>query len=425
MNVQKSWHRKYSSWQLLWLGYVSLPLYVGVLVLLLATLTGVWEYKTQLLRPGIVRWLGLVVVLMVGLSAIAHDLAAARAAMVHYLPYFVMFAVILQIGAAVERWQKLAWGLLMASVPVNVFGCVEYVLKAPAVEAVLADQAWMHWAYYKEHYHRAESIFANPNVYADYLVIVLGLELGLLSLGQPRWRQRWLVVALCLTGLGIVCSGSRNGWLVAMSQLVLWLCVSKLRGKVRWLVGAGILSLLGSAIFGGIGTYELTLADVSYSLQHDSRINTWWVAGQLIMARPLLGWGMGSFRFLYPTLNSLDDYLQMSHAHNVGLMLLAEGGVVLLLALALPVGYLCYRGVRSLFCSSLFKFGAGARSEAAFRTRGLLLGYGLALWGLLFFSLFDIPFYDPRINALHWLMMAGVYRLASEGEASAHRERFR
>ncbi|NEZ63600.1 hypothetical protein D0962_12540 [Leptolyngbyaceae cyanobacterium CCMR0082] len=407
MKREKIWYHTYSSGRLLWLSYLGLPFYVGLVGLGVTLLLAVWNYKMQLLRPGIVRWLGLVALWMVGQTLLAHDPVKAGFGLVHYLPYFGLFAVLLVLEFSVADWRGLAWGLLLASVPVNVAGLVEYILKAPGVEAILADQTLVNWMYQGEHYHRAASIFSNPNVYANYLVVLLGLGLGLVGQWPQRWRQISLVIALGLVGIGIVCSGSRNGWLVALSQLMLMLWLGRLRGRLHWLGRIGVLALVGSGILGGIGTYELTLADINQSLQHDSRLNTWWVAWQLVQAKPWLGWGLGSFAQLYPTLNPLKDYLQMSHAHNIGLMLLVEGGLVLTLALALPVGYVCYRGVRSLLLP-LFQG----------RARATLLGYGLALWGLLGFSLFDLPFYDARINALHWMVLAGVYGLTGKDEAS-------
>ena len=408
MNVQKVWHRKYSVWQLLWLSYLSLPFYLGLVGLGLAIVLAVWEHRGLLLRPAIVRWLGLVAIWMVGQSLLAYDPVAARFSLVNHLPYFALFAVLLRLVESTERWRLLAWGVLLTSIPVNVVGWVEYGLTAPAVEAALADQSLVNWMYQGEHYHRVGSIFWNPNVYAAYLVVLLGLGLGLMVQWQQRWQQTWTIIALSLVGGGIVFSGSRNGWLVALSQLALWLCWGKLRRGFRWMGGIGVLVLVASAMLGGIGTYELTLADVSHSLQHDSRLNTWGVAWQLVIEKPWLGWGLGSFSRLYPTLNPLKDYLQMSHAHNIWLMLLAEGGIVLTLALAVPVGYVCYRGVRSLLSLPLRETRSGDESG----TRATLLGYGLALWGLLCFALLDLPFYDIRLNALHWMVLAGVYGLA-------------
>ncbi len=404
-------NKRFSNWldSLLRWGYGALPFYLGALGLGWAVLVGIWQYRGRLWRSPIVCWLALVAAGMVFQSRFAYAPHAAWVSLHHFIPYFLLFSVLLPGLRTVESCLGIAETLLLMSIPVNLAGIVEYGLKFEAAEAVLAGSPLLSWLYQVEHYHRSVSLFGNANVYAAYLTILLGLGLGLMQHWQTRpqptpsgaFGRRWLWVAIALIPIGIFCAGSRNGWAVAIAEIGLMMAMSWRSWRVQM---AGILSiaaLLISAAIGGIGTYDLTFESLISSVVNDSRMNTWSVAWRLIQSRPWQGWGMGSFQHLYPIMNSRMDYLTMAHAHNVGLMLWVEMGGVLAIALMLPIGYTAYRGGRAYLLQ-----------ETSPSARFVLRSYLLALWGVLLFSLFDVPFYDPRINALNWLVFAGVYRLS-------------
>jgi hypothetical protein len=83
-------------------------------------------------------------------------------------------------------------------------------------------------------------------------------------------------------------------------------------------------------------------------------------------------------------------------------MLGCEAGLLVTIALTFWVGYLCFRGVKVLVLRQL------SSSD-----RAILLGYLAAFWGCIVFALFDVPLFDARLNFLGWLLLAGIYAIAS------------
>ena len=136
----------------------------------------------------------------------------------------------------------------------------------------------------------------------------------------------------------------------------------------------------------------------------ESRLVIWRIALDLMRERPWLGWGLGNYKFLYPSrivgLNLQETYV--GHPHNLWLMWGCEGGIVLMLTFSFWVGYLCFRGVEALILRQL------ERGD-----RAILLGYLAAFWGCIAFALFDVPIFDARLNVMGWVLLGGIYILVS------------
>ncbi len=145
----------------------------------------------------------------------------------------------------------------------------------------------------------------------------------------------------------------------------------------------------------------------------DPRLRLWKIALNLIHDRPWLGWGLGNYKFQFPS-RLLDLYpswlavrtqrivpvecADVTHAHNFWLMLASEAGILVALALTLWVGYICVRSVRSLLANQLKP-----------TDKALLLGYLLSFMSCVGFAMFDVTLYDARVNALNWMVLAGIY----------------
>ncbi|MBD2000660.1 O-antigen ligase family protein [Leptolyngbya sp. FACHB-541] len=260
-------------------------------------------------------------------------------------------------------------------------------------------------------------MFEHPNALASYLVLILGLGLGLILLQSVQQRgvadrsrklQRlyppgWLVyAAVYLNLLGIFSSGSRNGMLIAISQLVVFSLFVKTN---RTVLISGLLSLLAvvvAAALVGIGGRAVSLE----GLTDDPRVGVWQIALELIRERPLLGWGLGNYKFLYPARIIDPVFDKIFHPHNFWLLLASEAGLLVMVGLTVVVGYVCFRAVHLLVTKQL------AASD-----RPLMLGYLFAFWGCVAFALFDVTFYDARINVLNWIILAGIYSLTESSVA--------
>jgi O-antigen ligase len=96
---------------------------------------------------------------------------------------------------------------------------------------------------------------------------------------------------------------------------------------------------IGAAVFLMLFTLELaqTPGERFFSVKDDmqakaGRLTVWRDSWSLIAARPILGWGFGTFESAFPSVQSADIDVHYDHAHNDWVEWTVEGGMVALLA---------------------------------------------------------------------------------------------
>ncbi|MEB3360019.1 MAG: O-antigen ligase family protein [Synechococcales bacterium] len=351
----------------------------------------------------------------------------------NFLPFFALFMVLPSVLYGMERLERFASDWVLAALPINLIAVGEYLLKSPGLPATVQTWPWVEWIRSAPHKGRAMVMFDHPNALASYLVLMLGLGLGLilsrlrrsptaaqrpscpqapltpnsrpqrrgwLPVGGDLWRSPpdWLIYTATYANLaGIFCSGSRNGVVVAASQLLMFLACTRLNRRLL----LGTLVSLG-AIAWGIAQFGLGVRPTGLlNLADDPRFGIWEIAIDLTRERPWLGWGLGNFKLLYPPRLIDPEYREIFHTHNFWLLLGVEAGLIVMVLLTVMVGFICYRGVRSLLSS---------RWTPAERSIGM--GYLLAFWGCMGFALFDVTLYDARIQVMNWAILAGIYSLS-------------
>ena len=320
----------------------------------------------------------------------------------NFYPCLLLFTVLPYLLKGIEPLAQLATSLVIATIPINLAAAVEYLLRSPAIPPWLKRTDLSRWFRARPHKERAMVMFGHPNALAAYLVLILGLGLGLilyqrLRVARPKAQKFPWQAALNYFGtgsclLGIFASGSRNGLLVALSQLLIF---SLFTPASRLMLGLGGLGLVASAVGLGVGGRDLGQIDWA----NDPRIGVWRFALGLLAERPWLGWGLGNFKLQYPP-GLIPEYQYIAHPHNFWLLLAVEAGIPLMLLFSLLVGQICLRAVRRLIAV-----------EPA--ERAILLAYLLAFWGVVAFALFDVAFYDARINITSWVLLSALYALGA------------
>ncbi|MEO0541288.1 MAG: O-antigen ligase family protein, partial [Cyanobacteria bacterium P01_A01_bin.105] len=401
-------------WQdYLWLtGFLVLPFvsYLGLAILLVLSLVSWRQQRGQLLawlwQQGY-GWLSLGFLVSAGAAAYPGDAFLQTA---NFLPYFLMLgALVVRYGGTpyarrIQQLTVLALALVLTSLPFSLLAIVEYGIKFPTVAAQV-DGWWVfRWAFDVSFVgHRAHGTLGHPNILSAYLVMVVSLGLGLLgaTLAQAKpSTERWSGVAIAtLAGLiGIFCTGSRNGLLIAVIQiLVFTLCVQ----RQRWLQITG-LSLIGAL---GVGALSLGVGGRHLGLElitQDPRLEVWEIALNLARHRPILGWGLGGFGHLYIP-QSVTNHEHVHHAHNLWLYLASEVGIPMTLGFCWVIGRVLYRTAREILQPSI------TAQPLATQSRSIITSYLMAFSGCMLFGLFDVPLFDVRINALGWLLLACLY----------------
>jgi O-antigen ligase len=423
-----------SLYRLFRLSFISLPYlfyisFVGVATVMVGLR---WQFGRTGLDPLVRNSLIAIAGLLILSSFFAARPDEAFLQLANWLPYFFLFAVLPFLLQKTERLAQLATDIVLAAIPINLLAAVEFGLRSSTLPRWLRQIDWIAWVRSRPHAGRAMVMFTHPNSLANYLVLVLGLGLGLI--GYEILRQRsgevkgdrriWLVLLSAATYLnlvGIFCSGSRNGLAVAILQIVIFSFCS----RTKWIVGlTGLLGGLGILIGAtqwGIGGRSLSSIG---DWIHDPRFRAWGIAVDLIRERPLLGWGLGNYKFQFPE-RLVAAYPEciadratpqaiavacadVAHPHNFWLLVGSEAGLIALMAIVAFAGYLCFRSVWRLL-----------QTKSTIPERAILLAYLLAFLGCIAFACFDVTFYDARLNVMNWLILAGLYCLATDGGAKS------
>lgn len=374
-----------------------------------------------------------IVGLMLLSSLLAENRAEALLQLANFLPFFLLFAVLPFLLDRLERLEQLATDWVIAALPISIFALVEYILKAEFIPRSLRSFPPVHWARHRPHAGRAMAMFAHPNALASYLVLLFGLGLGLILFAAMRQRLKSFPSGITypvasktkfmlLSGataahlLGIFASGSRNGLVIAILQLlgfgILWAVLLKVNRRVLSISALGIGVLLIGAAGLGIGGRSLAVKD----WVNDPRFRLWWISLDLLQKRPWFGWGLGNYKFqfpdrllaLYPSCAGVRsrriipvECADVTHAHNFWITLAVEGGILLAIALTVWVGYICWRAVKALWLRQIQS-----------PQNALLLGYLFAFSGCIAFAFFDVTLYDARVNTLDWVILSGIYCLS-------------
>ena len=209
----------------------------------------------------------------------------------------------------------------------------------------------------------ATGTFINRNHFATLLAIALPFAL---TLAIPRhgtrhklgWRERLVrlskgpelwrlsaVLASALLWMGLLLSQSRAGLFAALAGAAIVLFHFRGTRAARWTaaIGTGVLLVLL--------TLEVALApgerffNVKYDLgERGGRLTVWRDSLSLVHARPVLGWGFGTFESAFPMVRSEGIEKLYDHAHNDWVEWTTEGGALALLAAAALLAFALRRG---------------------------------------------------------------------------------
>ena len=199
------------------------------------------------------------------------------------------------------------------------WGIQEYLVTL----AVLHDRSW-----------RAFGPFYNPNLLAGMLLMAIPLWAGLLVMARSGAVRLFCGFAFFLCWAGFFLTGSKGGAIALMGALLLGAAIApdpaRRGASRRALIGVGIVcvALAGALLLPPIKARLLTaLGTQSNSTMF--RYYTWVGTWHMALARPVLGFGPGTFPAAYPRY-ALAGYTKL--AHQTYLQVAAETGFVGLLA---------------------------------------------------------------------------------------------
>ncbi|MGE0077826.1 MAG: O-antigen ligase family protein [Bacteroidales bacterium] len=208
--------------------------------------------------------------------------------------------------------------------------------------------------------------FTDHTSYGAALALVIPVLIGFVFLAKRWWSRLLLLIASLFFVSALILSYSRAAWLslfVAGGVWVIWY----LRIRFRTLIIGGLLAVLlvftfqeeigrwlsynQSTSSGNLQQHLNSVTNVKTDDSNVERLNRWTSAIRMFRERPFLGWGPGTYMFLYApfqasylkTIES-SDLGAKGNAHSEYLGLLAEAGILAPIGYVLILIIVLYRG---------------------------------------------------------------------------------
>jgi O-antigen ligase len=189
----------------------------------------------------------------------------------------------------------------------------------------------------------------SSNYYAELVELILPVVLTRAFRNHRYW---WAHLALaCLSVSTVLAAAARAGSVLVLIECIALAGMSykeNLSVRARWHKACVVLVLLaaGLTVLQGPVTLIHRLGEPDLlAVRSDVGRSAIAMAG----SRPVTGYGLGSFPYVYPAFARFDNGYFVNHVHNDWLEALSDGGVVLFAALAAFVAISAWFGVRAVW----------------------------------------------------------------------------
>lgn len=353
------------------------------------------DRQRQLAWSPVNRWIILYAAVY---AAVVFTSVTPRGSLSHGLlmVFFIGFAIVVENN--VDTWRKaedLVLLLVVVGGIVSLLGIGQYLM------GVSGAAAWLDKDMFGDAT-RVYSTLQNPNVLAEYLLLIIPFGGAVLLSSRSRLRRLAALVCCGLMCICMILTLSRGGWLGLLLAGVIFFVL--LNPRLMLLIPFALVALYflmpASVVarFASIG--DLKDGSTSY------RVSIW--MGTIDMLKDgywLCGVGPGTtaFNLVYPAYSY--NTANAQHSHNLFLQILCDGGICALAVFGAVIVSFC-----RCVCSALSKV-------KEFRSRCFLIASISAVGGFMVQSMTDYTFYNYRVALLFWVILglgAAFVRLAGK-----------
>jgi O-antigen ligase len=258
-----------------------------------------------------------------GISAYRH---ATYSALLLYAAYGLICFLLTQFLERTSHLRKL--GLIF-----SVYGALMAMF---AVLQSLSSSGKLYWMRTPRFGGWIYGPYVNHNHYAGLIEMLAPVPLVYAFSRYAHGRKKWLAAsASAFMGASIFLSGSRGGMTAFAIEIVIFLCFlfrERTHNRIALVMGSFLLVAIGSIMWIGgneVSSRISTLADYKRpDVNADIRLKIDRDTLHMIAARPVLGWGLGTFADVYPQFRSFYTNSLVNEAHNDYLQTLSETGLL-------------------------------------------------------------------------------------------------
>ncbi|GFE68870.1 O-antigen ligase [Chroococcus sp. FPU101] len=425
--AQTSQNSSQWEWRLVKAAVFVFPLIpeLGGLGLLIATIQILRQHFFRIIKQPIIKTFGVVSLWLIFTCIVSPRPLDAFLGLGNFFPFFLVFMSVSDLIKTPSHLRQLAWQLVIPSVAVFWLGVGQLFLGwgvPPALDPIISADL----PPYGDPVGRMSSVFMYANILAFYFLMVfiigIGLTLDLYQqwLFQPSSKNRALLIFVGSTvlsnGVGLLLTNSRNAWGLAFLACVVFALYLGWRSLVA--ICAVLASSIAIASWGPSPLKEgfrqivpayfwARLSDELYQRPYALlRTTQWKFAGQMMLDRPLTGWGLRNFSPMYKA----QMKLWLGHPHNLFLMFLGEIGIIGTILFCSWVGWILFKGVL------LYLKLCSLSTVKNYSGQLMLFTYLLAFSEAILFNCFDLSVFDGKANTFGWLILAAITGIVLSSE---------
>lgn len=322
--------------------------------------------------------------LMVSGGLVAASFASVKPMLV-YVAFMVGYFLVVNLIRSPEWFRRCLAGVVCSCTLVGLYGLYQNFFG-------LVSQTWQDSDMFGTIEGRVVSTFENPNVLAEYLIMVLPLVLALfLNTDQPK-KKLSMVIAGGIIGGCLIYTWSRGAWLGFLIGIVIFLLMYSRHTMTFMLFGCLGIPFLPFVLPESITQRFLSIGNLGDS-STSYRVNIWRGVGKMIGDYWQTGVGIGtdSFRCVYP-LYSLSGIESAPHSHNLYLQILVEIGIV---------GLVIFLVLLFFWAQSCFTLHRNEERREKMIPAAIFCG----LLAVLAQGMTDYIWYNYRVFLMFWLML--------------------
>ena len=295
-------------------------------------------------------------------------------------------AIIGLLGAQFFQWRKFAHQFRIALI---VFGSLMALLDLLQQASHTGSYFWLFPSGYSDVF----GTFAYHNNFAQFIELTLPITLWE---GVRRHEVRLQYVLLAALQFGaVVASGSRAGAGLVVVEFIAVLILVFFRGRESMSIAVAGLALVLTASVTYLAGVDRIAAKLKNHDQLAARRQINEASLAMIKARPLTGWGLGSYVPVYKAFARFDDGTWVNQAHNDYFEWAAEGGIPFACVMVVLILWTVKPSVRSVWAIGLLAMCIHAAVDYPFARLGTC-GWYFALAGMLSARAGHEPEYDRR-----------------------------
>lgn len=326
-------------------------------------------------------------------SSLSYDPYATRLIVIFLAAMLVYFSAMLAFVDSPRRLRILTYVIIIFGFVLAFIGIIQAIISPKKIYGLLEASS-----------RKPFGPFVNLHNFAAYMEMTLGLALGLLFSGAVERDKRLLYfTAIALMGIALLMTGSRGGFVSFGASLFFLIALTsfkqdekgretKATGKtilvrIGMIVAFTVLLFLGIAYIGSDTSLTRFAEQQNTSDPTSSRTEIWQTTLKMIVARPVLGWGLGAYGVGYTQFDVHSGTERPEQAHNDYLQVFADAGII---GGALGV----------FFIGSLFYQGWQRRKTKDVFRRGVAIGGLTGCFSLLVHSFFDFTLHITAVGLL-------------------------